>query len=221
MQITRGGYRMTRDIEVYTHSSIRLTERDRKIYIDPFQMRRENKDADFILITHDHYDHFSPEDIARVAGPSTVLVVPETMADKAKSIAPLVSRIETVRPGQIYNIDGLALETVAAYNIGKSFHPKDAGWVGYIVMIPGQRVYIAGDTDETAEALNVICDVAMVPIGGTYTMDARQAAQLVNHIRPKVAIPVHYGGHVGKKTDAQIFRDHVDPSISVEVKMLY
>ena len=212
---------MTRDIEVYTHSSIRLTERDRKIYIDPFQMRRETKDADFILITHDHHDHFSPRDIDMIANKNTVLVVPEAMEAKAKVVKPMVGKVVTVSPGQMYNIDGLPLETVAAYNIGKSFHSKEDGWVGYVVMIPGQRVYIAGDTDETAEALNVICDVALVPIGGTYTMNAREAARLVNHIRPKVAIPVHYGNIIGSKKDAETFRDHVDPSISVEVKMLY
>ena len=210
---------MTRDIEVYTHSSIRLTERDRKIYIDPFQMRRETKDADFILITHDHYDHFSPRDIDMIANPNTVLVVPEAMEAKAKVVKPMVGKVVTVSPGQMYNIDGLPLETVAAYNIGKSFHSKEDGWVGYVVMIPGQRVYIAGDTDETAEALNVICDVALVPIGGTYTMTAKEAAKLINAIGPETAIPTHYGSIVGKKEDAETFREHVRKDIAVEIKL--
>ncbi len=212
---------MTKDIELFTHSSIRITEGDRRIYIDPFQMRKEPQNADFILITHDHPDHFSPEDIQKVACSSTILVVPETMADKAKKVESLVGEIVTVKQGETYTFNGLRLETVAAYTIGRDFHPKSAGWVGYIVMIAGQRIYIAGDTDETAEALNVICDIAMVPVGGTYTMDAREAARLVNHIHPKIAIPTHYGSIVGSKTCAEIFRDSVDMSIRVEEKMLY
>ncbi|MBR0146647.1 MAG: MBL fold metallo-hydrolase [Eubacterium sp.] len=212
---------MTRDIEVYTQNSIKIYEGDRRVYIDPFQMRREPKNADLILITHDHVDHFSPDDIMRVACEKTVLVVPETMADKAKTVEHMVQEIHTVKPGEEYTINDFRFETVAAYNIGKPFHPKSAGWVGYVLMIGGQRIYIAGDTDETAEALNVVCDIALVPIGGVYTMDAREAARLVNHIRPKVVIPTHYGSIVGKRTDAEIFRDSVDSPIRVEVKMLY
>ncbi len=212
---------MTKDIQVFTQNSIQITEGDCRIYIDPYQMRREHNNADFILITHDHYDHFSPDDIAMVACERSVLVCPETMLEKAKTVENLVSKIYTVKPGEEYNFDGLKLETVAAYNIGRTFHPKEAGWVGYVIMIAGHRIYVAGDTDETAEALNVICDIALVPIGGTYTMDAREAARLINNIRPKVAIPTHYGSHVGSKLAAQTFRDCVDLSIQVEVKMLY
>lgn len=212
---------MTKDIEVFTHSSIRITERDLRIYIDPFQFHRERNNADYILITHDHYDHFSPSDIQLVAKPSTILVVPENMLEKAKEVEGMVAEIRTVKPGETYDFGDFKVETVAAYNIGKSFHPKEAGWVGYIVMIAGQRIYIAGDTDETEEALNVVCDVALVPIGGTFTMDAREAARLINNIRPKVAIPTHYGSVIGSRYDAETFRDSVDFTIPVEVKMLH
>ena len=212
---------MTKDIELFTQNSIKIMEGDRRIYIDPFQMRREPKNADFILITHDHHDHFSPKDIEKVACESTILIVPEAMVEKTKEVEHLVGSICTVKPGEMYTFDGLRLETVAAYNIGKPFHPKEAGWVGYIVIIAGHRIYIAGDTDETAEALDVICDIAMVPVGGTYTMDAREAARLVNNIRPKIAIPTHYGSIVGSKAAAEVFRDSVDMSIRVEIKMLY
>lgn len=212
---------MTKDIELFTQNSIKIMEGDRRIYIDPYQMRREPQNADFILITHNHHDHFSPSDIAKVACKSTILVVPEAMADEAKQVEDLVGQIFTVVPGEKYTFEGLRLETVAAYNIGKSFHPKEKGWVGYIVIIAGQRIYIAGDTDETAEALDVICDIAMVPVGGIYTMDAREAARLVNNIRPKVAIPTHYGSVVGTRMAAEIFRDNVDMSIQVEIKMMY
>ena len=212
---------MTKDIDLYTHSSIRIIEGDRRVYIDPFQMRREPKNADFILITHDHYDHFSPEDIEKVACENTVLVVPETMLEKAKTVYDLVGEIVTVKPGEKYTFNELRLEAVAAYNIEKPFHPKEEGCVGYVVIIGGHRIYIAGDTDMTAEALDVICDIALVPVGGTYTMDAREAAKLVNKLKPKIAIPTHYGSIVGSKKAAEVFRDHVDPSIEVEIKMMY
>ena len=165
---------MTENITVFTQNSIRITDRDRRIYIDPFQMREEPHDADYILITHDHYDHFSPEDIEKVAGSSTILIVPEKMQGKADAVANLVCRIVTVKPGVYREIDGLEMETVSAYNRLKPFHPKNAEWVGYILRVDGRRIYIAGDTDATKEAKAVKCDIALVPVGGIYTMQRRQ-----------------------------------------------
>ena len=210
---------MTENITVFTQNSIRITDRDRQIYIDPFQMREEPQDADYILITHDHYDHFSPEDIKKVAGSNTILIVPEKMQGKANEAADLVSRIVTVKPGVHQEIDGLEIETVPAYNILKPFHPKSAEWVGYILQVDGKRVYIAGDTDATNEAKAVKCDIALIPIGGTYTMDAKKAAELVNTICPSVAIPVHYGSIVGKPGDGEVFADNVKDPIKVEFKI--
>ena len=212
---------MTKDIELFTQNSIKIMEGDRRIYIDPFQMRREPQNADFILITHDHYDHFSPKDIAKVASQSTILVVPETMAEKAKEVESLVAKICTVRPGEEYVFDGLRLETVAAYNIGKAFHPKESGWVGYIVIIAGQRIYIAGDTDINDDNINISCDIALVPVGGTYTMDARKAAELINKIRPQTAIPIHYGSIVGSRSDGEEFAKHVEAPVRVELKLQF
>lgn len=210
---------MTKNIEVFTQNSIRILTPEGKVYIDPFRMEEEAKDADFILITHDHYDHFSPEDIAKVSKAQTVLIVPEKMRDKADKAADLVSRIETVRPNETYEIDGLSFETVAAYNILKPFHVKSAGWVGYIVIADGKRIYIAGDTDLTQESLAVKCDVALVPVGGTYTMDAKKAAQLVNEIRPAVAIPVHYGEVVGDFADGETFAKLVKEPVLTEIRI--
>ena len=213
---------MTRDIDVITHSAIEISEGERHYYIDPFQIRREPHNADIIFITHDHHDHFSPEDIEKVADPEkTLLVVPGKMLETARKAEASVNFITTVMPYMDYEFGGVAVETVPAYNIGKPFHPKEAYWVGYILNVGGRRVYIAGDTDLTAETLNVNCDVALVPVGGGYTMDAAVAARLVNTIRPKVAIPIHYGSVVGNKWDAEIFREHVDPEIKVEIKMMY
>ncbi len=212
---------MTENITVFTQNSIRITDRDRRIYIDPFQMREEPHDADYILITHDHYDHFSPEDIEKVAGSSTILIVPEKMQGKADAVANLVCRIVTVKPGVYREIDGLEMETVSAYNRLKPFHPKNAEWVGYILRGDGRRIYIAGDTDATKEAKAVKCDIALVPVGGIYTMDAKTAAVLVNTIRPSVAIPVHYGNIVGKPDQGKVFADHVKDPVRVEFKISF
>ena len=212
---------MTENIEVFTHSSIRIQSGFGAIYIDPFDMDIEPHDAAFIFITHDHYDHFSPKDIAKAAGDGTILVVPEKMAGKAKEAAGLVREIRTVKVGVRQEINGLEFETVPAYNIMKPFHTKSAGWVGYNLQLDGQRVYIAGDTDATKDAMEVKCDIALVPIGGTYTMDAKKAAELVNTICPKVAIPTHYGNIVGKPSDGDVFAANVKEPIKVELKIAF
>lgn len=210
---------MTENIEVFTQSSIRIRNNGKTIYMDPFQMREEPKDADYILITHDHYDHFTQEDIEKVSSGKSVLVVPEKMKEKAQEVSRLVGKICTVVPGSHYDIEGLELDTIPAYNNLKPFHPKSAGWVGYILSIDGKRIYIAGDTDMTKENREVKCDIALVPIGGTYTMDVKKAAELINCIQPSVAIPIHYGSIVGKKEDADVFAANVKPPVKVEIKM--
>lgn len=212
---------MTENIEVFTQNSILIRNQDKVIYLDPFKMRKEPKDADYILITHDHYDHFSPEDIEKVSNGDSVLIVPEKMADKAHKVYGTVGKICTVNPGTYYNIDGLEFDTVPAYNTLKPFHPKSAGWVGYILNIDGKRIYVAGDTDMTKDNRNVKCDIALVPIGGTYTMNAKKAAELINSIRPEVAIPTHYGSFVGSFDDEMVFAEHIKAPIKVEMKMQY
>lgn len=211
----------TENIEVFTQNSIMINHHLGVVYVDPFQMDIEPHDAAFVLITHDHYDHFSPDDIAKVVSDKTILVVPERMADKAQKLSGMVGRIVTVKPGVYREIDGLELVTVPAYNIFRPFHPKSAEWVGYILRVDGKRIYIAGDTDATKEAKAVKCDIALVPIGGTYTMDAKKAAELVNTIRPSVAIPVHYGTVVGSPKDGEIFAEYVKEPIKVEFKIAF
>ena len=143
------------------------------------------------------------------------------MREKARVLEGCVRGIETVLPGASYEFGGLKFETVAAYNLLKPFHPKSAGWVGYVLETDGLRIYIAGDTDATKEAKAVRCDVALVPIGGTYTMNAGKAAALVNEIRPETAIPTHYGGIVGKEEDAEAFAAFVKAPIRVEIRKQY
>ncbi len=211
---------MTENIEVLIHSSIRITDdRAGVIYIDPYEVKGEPGDAAIILITHDHYDHFSAEDIRKVANPDTVMVVPERMLDKARNVSGIVSKIETVRPGIRKEIRGLEFETVPAYNTLKPFHMKSAEWVGYILHSNGLSIYIAGDTDATKEAKAVKCNVALVPVGGTYTMNAAQAADLINTIKPDVAIPTHYGSAVGSPEDGRKFAELVKDPVKVEIKI--
>ncbi|MCR4598165.1 MAG: MBL fold metallo-hydrolase [Acetatifactor sp.] len=212
---------MTENIVVFKHNSIRIGTEQGMVYVDPFEMTEEPKDAAFVLITHDHYDHFSPEAIEKVANGNTVLVVPEKMAAKAQKVAGIVGKIVTVNPNEKKEIDGLQLETVPAYNILKPFHPKSAEWVGYIVNANGKRVYAAGDTDLTKEAKEVKCDVTLVPIGGMYTMDAKKAAELVNTIQPEVAIPVHYGTIIGSGKDGKEFEKLVKAPTKVELKIKF
>ena len=195
---------MLNNIEVLYHSSIRINK-EKTIYIDPFKIDRNYNDADIIFVTHDHYDHYSEEDIDKVINENTVIVIPEELLTKVLKKGINKDAIITVEPNKKYMVQGIKFETVPAYNINKTFHPKENGWVGYVIEINGIKYYIAGDTDITEENKKVKCDVAFVPVGGIYTMDFKEAAQLVNEIQPKVAVPIHYGSVVGTKQDAEEF----------------
>jgi predicted Zn-dependent hydrolases of the beta-lactamase fold len=195
---------MLDNIEVLCHSSIRLNK-EKIIYIDPFKIDENYNDADIIFITHDHYDHYSEEDIDKVKKEDTIFVVPEELLTKLLRKGYNKNNIITVEPNKQYMLQGIKFETVLAYNTNKAFHPKENEWVGYIIEIKGIRYYIAGDTDITEENKKVKCDVAFVPVGGTYTMDFKEAAYLINEIKPKIAVPTHYGDIVGKNQDATDF----------------
>ena len=183
-------------IEVLCHSSIKINK-EKVIYIDPFKIEKNYNDADIVFITHDHYDHYSEEDIDKVINENTIIIIPEELLTKLLRKGFRKDSIITVEPNKKYMIQGMKFETIPAYNTNKQFHPKENGWVGYIIEIKGVRYYIAGDTDITEENRRVKCDVAFVPVGGTYTMDFKEAATLVNEIKPKMAIPIHYGDIVG------------------------
>lgn len=210
---------MTKNIEVFTQSSIRIQSESGALYFDPFRIKGAPHDAAYIFVTHDHYDHFSPEDIEKVSSENTVLIVPEKMKGKAGEAAGRIQELKTVKPGAFYEVNGLEFETVPAYNVLKAFHPKSAGWVGYILKTDGQRIYVAGDTDAVKETKEIKCDIALVPIGGTYTMDAKKAAEFINEIRPEVAIPIHYGSIVGKPSDGEVFAQYVKDPVKVEFKI--
>ena len=210
----------TDNIEVNTQNSIRISSDVGIIYIDPLNIGNRPHDADYILITHDHYDHFSPKDIEKIVKEDTVLVVPEKMGGKIPDeTLSSVGIMVKLAPKAHKDINGLKVETVPAYNKLKPFHPKSSGWIGYILTIEDKRVYIAGDTDLTNDNESVECDIALIPIGGTYTMNAVQAAQLVNVMKPQAVIPTHYGSLVGNPEDADVFKSHIDKGITVEIKL--
>lgn len=186
------------------HSSIRCGG-DTVVWFDPFQVKDAPQDSDVIFITHEHYDHFSPEDIRRVMKPDAVLVLPESCLAAAQAAGFSAAQLLPVRPGTHETVKGIAFDAVAAYNVGKPFHPRANSWVGYVVELDGCRVYVAGDTDDTPEARAVICDAAFLPAGGTYTMTAPEAAALANALRPQVAVPTHYGSIVGRMSDGDDF----------------
>lgn len=209
---------MLDNVEVLCHSSIKIS-REKVIYIDPYKIDKDYKDADIIFITHDHYDHYSEADIDKVKKDNTVIVAPEGLLTKLLRKGFRQDNIITVDPGDCDMLLGIKFETILAYNINKPFHKKENGWVGYIIEIKGIRYYIAGDTDITEENKNVKCDVAFVPVGGTYTMDFKEAAQLVNRIKPKIAVPIHYGSVVGTKQDAINFVKLLHPTIKGVILM--
>ena len=209
---------MLEDITVLCHSSIKINK-EKVIYIDPFKVDKNYNDADMIFITHEHYDHYSEEDIDKVKKEDTVIIVPEELLTKVLRKGFRQDYIITVESNKNYMVGGLKFETVPAYNTNKQFHPKENEWVGYIIEIKGIRYYIAGDTDITEENKKVKCDVALVPVGGTYTMDFKEAAYFINEIKPKIAVPIHYGSVVGTKQDAIDFSKLVHLEIECKILM--
>ena len=203
---------MLDNIEVLYHSSIRI-DKEKIIYIDPFKIDKNYNDADIIFITHDHYDHYSEEDIDKVINENTTIIIPEELLTKLLRKGINKNAIITVEPNKNYMVQGIKFETIPAYNANKTFHPKENGWVGYIIIINGIRYYIAGDTDITEENRKVRCDVAFVPVGGIYTMDFKEASSLINEINPKIAVPIHYGSVVGTEQDAIDFVRLLHPEI--------
>ena len=203
---------MLENIEVLYHSSIRISK-NKVIYIDPFKIDKNYNDADIVFITHDHFDHYSEEDIDKVINENTTIIIPEELLTKILRKGINKNAVITVESNKEYMVQGIKFETIPAYNTNKTFHPKENDWVGYIITLDGIRYYIAGDTDITEENRKVKCDVAFVPVGGTYTIDFKEAAQLINEIQPKIAVPIHYGSVVGTKQDATDFIKLLHPSI--------
>lgn len=212
---------MTDIISINTQSSIRIAAGALVIYIDPIELTAPKADADLVFLTHDHHDHFSPDILKSIMKEDTFFVVPTGMMDSVRDIGVEEAFLIGMRPGNSMQVNGVPVEAVAAYNIGKPFHPKENDWLGYILTLDGKRYYIAGDTDATPDAKAVQCDVAIVPIGGHYTMDYKEAAALINEMKPSVAIPTHYGSIIGTPEDGDHFAKLVDGSIEVVLKLTF
>ena len=207
---------MLENIEVLYHSSIKINKGN-TIYFDPFKIDKEYHDADIIFITHSHYDHYSEEDILKVRKENTCIVAPFDLLENLLTLGFTKESITTVKPNENYNVNGLTFKTIPAYNTNKSFHPKSNNWVGYLLTLNDTIYYIAGDTDITEENKQVKCDVAFVPIGGTYTMDYKEAAELINEIKPKIALPTHYATIVGSIKDGKNFSKLLNSDIECKV----
>ncbi len=202
-------------ISVNIQSSI-LISGNVKIYFDPIKMDKKY-DADYNFITHSHYDHFSKEDILNIKNDRTVIICPYDIYDDCLEMGFKESNVFKVKPYEEYNFGVIKFKTVPAYNVSKPFHPKENNWVGYVIEFEGQTYYIAGDTDGLDENLSIKVDTAFIPIGGTYTMDALEASEFVNKLKPKAVVPIHYGMVVGDEKDLNKFIENVDSSIKVDV----
>ncbi len=200
---------MVKDIHWLGHDTFKIVG-EKVIYTDPFKVKKADK-ADIILITHEHRDHCSPEDVKKLQGADTVIVAPADCKQK------LAGNIRIVRAGDVINVAGIAIEVVPSYNTNKQFHTRERGWVGYIFTVRGQRIYIAGDTDHIPEMKAFKADIALLPVSGTYVMTAEEAVGAALDIKPKIAIPMHYGSIVGSADDARRFAEGLKGKIDVVV----
>jgi L-ascorbate metabolism protein UlaG (beta-lactamase superfamily) len=189
------------EVEWLGHDSFRLKADGKVVYLDPYKLAGENDKADLILITHDHFDHCDQPSVDRISGKDTVVIAPFGCSVKLRS------KFRQVSAGETVTEMGVKVEAVAAYNIGKPYHPRGIG-VGYVVTLAGKRIYHAGDTDRIPEMKKLRnIDIALLPVSGTYTMTAVEAAEAANEdIDTKSVIPMHYGSIVGTKNDAETFK---------------
>lgn len=199
-------------ININAHSSIQIEN----LYFDPYHITENIEPAKIVFVTHTHYDHLSIEDIKKVISDETILVATADARQTLEKEFPVNKKI-FVLPNQNFTFNDIEIETFPAYNIDKQFHRRENNWVGYKITHNGTRYAVVGDSDFTPELKTLKCDVLFVPIGGTFTMTALEAAELANTIKPKLVIPTHYNLIVGTKDDEKVFIDHLSKDIEYKI----
>lgn len=202
--------KLVEDLHWLGHDCFRLDRPEGPIYFDPYEIG-EGPAAALIFISHDHFDHNSPDDLAKVSGPDTIVITEKDSAAKVSG------DVRVLGLGESLEVGGVTVDAVPAYNLGKEFHPKSNGWLGFIVTVDGVRIYHAGDTDYIPEMEVLRVDLALLPVSGTYVMDASEAVQAALVIGPKMAIPMHYGAIVGDENDAKKFAKGLEGMMAVRI----
>ena len=200
-------------IEWLGHASFRIKAQNKVIYIDPYIIDSDPAPADYVFVTHEHYDHCDLAVFPKIQTPDTKIFAPPGCISK------IHQKFQIVNPGDAFDEGFMKIKAVPAYNIGKPFHPKTIG-CGYVLNVSGVKIYHAGDTDTIPEMANLAeekIDLAVLPVGGTYTMNPREAAKAVEMIKPKKAMPMHWGKIIGSKADAEKFKELVSDTSEVVI----
>jgi L-ascorbate metabolism protein UlaG (beta-lactamase superfamily) len=198
------------------HASFRW-EGSKVIYFDPWKIAKGARKADIILVSHEHFDHCSKVDIGMISTKDTVLVASQAAARELKPSEPFCKEIKTLSPGASIEVYGVKIKATASYNLGKAFHPKSDNKLGFIVAMDGASIYHAGDTDAIPEMSGYHCDIALLPVSGTYVMSADEAAGAAVTMQPKIAVPMHYADIVGSVADAKRLQELLKGKVEVKI----